>query len=84
MGLQFPVIDNTSASPIAGTFAGFAQNTEFELGANCFPISYTGGNGNDLTLTNVVPEPGSLCLGIFGALLFGLRRRSAGGVARPR
>ena len=77
------MIDNTSALPIAGTFAGFAEDAEFDLGANRFRISYTGGDGNDLTLTNVIPEPSSACLLGISVLLLGVTRRTRR-AARPR
>ena len=53
-GTVFTVINNTSASPIAGTFSNLADGSIFPSGGNNFQASYTGGTGNDLTLT-VVP-----------------------------
>jgi len=53
-GTVFTVIDNTSASPIAGTFSNLPDGSTFTSNGNNFKVSYTGGTGNDLTL-KVVP-----------------------------
>jgi len=50
----FTAINNTSATPIAGTFSNLPDNSTFTGGSNNFQASYEGGTGNDLTLT-VVP-----------------------------
>jgi len=54
VGTVFTVINNTSANPISGTFSNLANGSTFASNGNNFQASYTGGNGNDLTLT-VVP-----------------------------
>lgn len=54
VGTVFKVIDNTAATPIAGAFADLPEGTIVSLNGNNFQASYTGGDGNDLTLT-VVP-----------------------------
>jgi hypothetical protein len=51
IGTVFTVIDNTAATPITGTFVNVRQSSTFTLGSNNFQASYTGGTGNDLTLT---------------------------------
>jgi autotransporter-associated beta strand protein len=53
-GTVFTAIDNTAATPIAGTFANLADGSTFAANGNNFQVSYEGGTGNDLTLT-VVP-----------------------------
>jgi autotransporter-associated beta strand protein len=53
-GTVFTVIDNTSGTPITGTFANLADGSIFTVNGNTFQASYEGGTGNDLTLT-VVP-----------------------------
>ncbi|HAF12168.1 MAG TPA: hypothetical protein DCK99_00445 [Blastocatellia bacterium] len=50
-GIVFTAIDNTAASPIAGTFSNVADGSTFTVGSNTFQASYEGGDGNDLTLT---------------------------------
>jgi autotransporter-associated beta strand protein len=51
IGAMFTVISNTSADPIAGTFSNLADGSTFTAGSNNFRVSYSGGDGNDLTLT---------------------------------
>jgi hypothetical protein len=53
-GTVFTVINNTSASAIAGVFANLPDHSTFTVGRNNYQVSYEGGTGNDLTLT-VVP-----------------------------
>jgi len=50
-GTVFTVIDNTAATPIAGTFNNLADGSTFTADGNTFQVSYEGGTGNDLTLT---------------------------------
>jgi hypothetical protein len=48
------VINNTSATPIAGRFGNLPDGATVTVGSNTFLANYEGGDGNDLTLT-VVP-----------------------------
>lgn len=50
LGTVFIVINNTSASPIAGTFSNLPNGSIFANNGNNFKVNYTGGTGNDLTL----------------------------------
>jgi hypothetical protein len=52
-GLTLTVISNTSATPIAGTFANLPDGGIITIDGNNFQASYEGGDGNDLTLTVV-------------------------------
>ena len=54
VGKSATVISNTSATPISGTFANLPDGSSFTVGPNTFQASYSGGDGNDFTLT-VVP-----------------------------
>jgi len=54
LGTVFTAIDNTAATPIAGTFANLADGATFTIDNITFQADYQGGDGNDLTLT-VVP-----------------------------
>ena len=54
LGTVFIAIDNTSVNPITGPFANLPDGSIFTVGRNNFQVSYSGGDGNDLTLT-VVP-----------------------------
>jgi len=47
------LIDNQSANPVLGTFSGKPQGSVVTLGGNQFLLSYTGGTGNDITLTAI-------------------------------
>ena len=53
-GTVFTVINNTAATPIAGTFSNLPDGSIFTSNGNTYQVSYQGGDGNDLTLT-VVP-----------------------------
>jgi autotransporter-associated beta strand protein len=53
-GLTLTLISNTSANPISGTFANLPDGAVVTINRNHFQASYSGGDGNDLTLT-VVP-----------------------------
>ncbi|HEX4668182.1 MAG TPA: hypothetical protein VH207_16450 [Chthoniobacterales bacterium] len=53
-GTVLTVISNTSANPISGTFSNLADGAIVTINGNKLQASYTGGDGNDLTLT-VVP-----------------------------
>jgi len=55
IGTVFTAIDNTSATPISGTFVNLADGSTFTTGRNTFQANYEGGDGNDLTLTVVTP-----------------------------
>jgi autotransporter-associated beta strand protein len=55
VGTVFTVLDNSAATPISGTFANLADGAIINATAgNKLQASYSGGDGNDLTLT-VVP-----------------------------
>ncbi len=53
-GTTFTVINNTAATPIAGTFSNLPDGSTFTSNGNSFKANYQGGTGNDLTL-KVVP-----------------------------
>ena len=53
-GSVFTAISNTAASPLSGVFANLADRSTFVVGSNTYEVDYSGGDGNDLTLT-VVP-----------------------------
>ncbi len=53
-GLTLTLISNTSANPISGTFSNLPNGAIVNVNGNNLQASYTGGDGNDLTLT-VVP-----------------------------
>ena len=53
-GLTLTLISNTSANPISGSFSNLPDGGTLTINGNTFQASYSGGDGNDLTLT-VVP-----------------------------
>jgi autotransporter-associated beta strand protein len=54
IGLTLTMISNRSANPISGTFSNLPDGAIVTVNGNNFQASYSGGDGNDLTLT-VVP-----------------------------
>ncbi len=56
LGKTFTLLKNTSAGPIAGTFANLPDGATVTSGGNSYQASYQGGDGNDLTFT-VVASP---------------------------
>ncbi len=53
VGTVLTAISNTAATPINGTFANLPNESTITVGGNTFQVSYSGGDGNDLTLTAV-------------------------------
>ncbi len=53
-GLVLTVINNTSATPINGTFSNLPDGAILTINGNKLQASYEGGDGNDLTLTVVL------------------------------
>jgi len=54
-GTAITLIDNDGTDAVAGTFAGLPKGAVVTVGGQTFTISYTGGTGNDVVLTRVVP-----------------------------
>jgi len=52
-GLTLTLISNTSANPISGTFSNLPDGGIVTINGNNFQANYSGGDGNDLTLTAV-------------------------------
>ena len=74
-GQSFVVVSNTSANPILGAFAGRPDDTQFIEDGQVWSIDYQGGDGNDVLVTYVIPEPASTGLLIAGLLGPALLRR---------
>jgi hypothetical protein len=53
VGIMLTAIENSSATPISGSFTNLADGAIITVGANSYQASYEGGDGNDLTLTVV-------------------------------
>jgi hypothetical protein len=52
-GFVLTLISTTSANPISGTFSNLPDGSIVTIDGNNFQASYSGGDGNDLTLTGV-------------------------------
>ncbi len=50
-GAVYTLIDQAGTSKVVGTFAGLPEGAEVLIGGVRYSISYTGGDGNDVTLT---------------------------------
>jgi len=53
-GTTFTIINNIGARRIKGTFTNLPDGSIITIGSNNFQASYSGGDGNDLTLTVVL------------------------------
>jgi len=54
---SFTIIDNDGADAVIGTFNGLAQGASLNINGIPFRISYTGGSGNDVVLTQLLGVP---------------------------
>ena len=74
-GMTFTIVENSSASPTIGFFAGLSEGSTFTVGSNTFQINYgVGAGANDVQIT-VVPEPGAWAMFLAGAgLLYCIQR----------
>ncbi|MCB1586022.1 MAG: autotransporter-associated beta strand repeat-containing protein [Xanthomonadales bacterium] len=50
-GTEYLIIDNDGADPVLGTFDSLSEGSTIITGNNKFVISYVGGDGNDVVLT---------------------------------
>jgi hypothetical protein len=50
-GQSFTIIKNDGTNAVNGTFAGLSQDASLTISGRLFQISYSGGDGNDVTLT---------------------------------
>ncbi|MDQ3064668.1 MAG: hypothetical protein M3Q36_00140, partial [bacterium] len=51
IGTVFTILSNDGSDVVTGTFAGLAEGGSITSGSIVFTISYTGGDGNDVTMT---------------------------------
>lgn len=58
IGDQFMIISNIGGAPVSGSFAGLAEGSLVTISGVPLRVNYTGGDGNDVTLT-VVTLPGA-------------------------
>jgi hypothetical protein len=57
VGTVYTLIANDGSDAVVGTFAGLPQGKIFTANGQFWQISYTGGDGNDVTLQAVLPPP---------------------------
>ena len=49
---EFMILEKKSTGAITGTFAGYPEGSTVMFNGSSFTISYLGGDGNDMTMTN--------------------------------
>ncbi len=54
---QFVIINNDGSDPVSGTFAGLPEGSIVTGAGRQWRLSYHGGTGNDVTLTQILPPP---------------------------
>ena len=64
-GTEFKLIDNISNDLTIGQFLGFSHNSVVDINNMKFAVSYTGGNGNDFTLTKVANDCETITSGLW-------------------
>ena len=68
-GETLTLIQNTSANPTAGAFAGLPEGAFLSVNGQMLRISYTGGDGNDVVVTPVSSTYGAFNVS-YGGLLY--------------
>ncbi len=54
---SFTLIKNLGSHAVAGTFSGLAEGGTVTIGSEQFRITYSGGGGNDVVLTQITGQP---------------------------
>jgi len=57
VGNVFTIINNDSTEAVNNTFLGLPEGATLQVSGIPFRISYTGGTGNDVVLTQLMPLP---------------------------
>src|SRR5205823_476487 len=79
-GTTYTIINNTGSSPIGGIFTGLPQSSFITNAFRTFQLSYTGGDGNDVVLTQVGYGAPAPTLGQFQSFGNGTFRINATGL----
>jgi len=75
------IISNEGDNPVGGAFLGYLEGYQFQLKQSgsgekyTFQITYLGGDGNDVVIKALTPEPATLALLAMGVLAAMARRR---------
>ena len=56
-GDAFTILSKSSAGAVTGTFAGLAEGATFPANGRDYQITYVGGDGNDVVITDVTAGP---------------------------
>ena len=56
---SYILISNDGVDAVTGTFAGLAEGASFTANSRAYQISYAGGDGNDITVTDITSAPAS-------------------------
>ena len=75
-GEQFTILSNDGTDAVTGLFGGLPEGGIFTADGQTFTISYQLGDGNDVVLTAVVPEPATWVL-LSGGITLLVRRLRA-------
>jgi len=67
-GQTLTLVENTSANPTAGTFAGLPEGAFLSVNGQVVKISYTGGDGNDVVVTPLSDTYGAFSVTYSGLL----------------
>lgn len=78
LGDQFLILDKTSPGAITGTFVGLPEGSTFPSNGRTYRITYIGGDGNDVVITDVTGAASIPALGPGGALLLALLLAATG------
>jgi hypothetical protein len=84
VGDNFILIRNNGSNDIGGAFQGLPEGASLTADGKTFMISYHGGDGNDVALTSVIPEPMTSVLLLGSAVAFLLKRRHTQRDGTPR
>jgi autotransporter-associated beta strand protein len=53
----FTILKNDGTDAVSGTFSGLSEGSTLTIGSEQFKISYVGGDGNDVVLTQITGHP---------------------------
>ncbi len=69
-GDSYVLINNAGSNPVSGTFFGLPEGAVFTQGGLQYRITYQGGDGNDVVVTNIASSPNTTLDVLNGAVYF--------------